>query len=243
MRKIFFVLFLFVSQAWAIAPPSILVYNTTTGHTVYSENQDTVRPMASITKLMTAMVALDYYSLDQKIAVGKKSTITVRQLLTQLLVRSDNNASEVLARAYPNGRGSFLDSMNAKAKFLGLKYTEYHDPSGLLATNLTTASELVKVVAFAGQYAFIKETSTLIGIERVAKVKNKFKKTLAPNTNQTILFEFDNILVSKTGFTSRAGRCLAMLVDSKGEQYAIIILGEPTKQARDQLARILIKQV
>lgn len=242
MREIIFIIITTISSlAYAIAPPSVVVHNITTNNIVVSNNATEVRPMASITKLMTAMVSLDHYQLNHKVKVGKKSTMTVEQLLTNLLVRSDNNAAEILAKHHPQGRKAFLEAMNAKARDLGLKHTEYHDASGLIATNLTTAEELVKVVSKAGMYPFIRNTSTLTEIPRTAKVKNKVRTVKLPNTNRTILFEFDNIVVSKTGFTSRAGRCVAMLVDSKGEQYAIIILGEPTKQARDQLARNLIQ--
>ena len=241
MRRIILIILTALStQALAIEPPSVVVHNISRDESVVSNNANIVRPMASITKLMTAMIALDYYTLDQKIRVGKKATMTVEQLLTNVLVRSDNAASEILARNHPQGRAGFLDAMNGKAQFLGLKNTEYHDASGLISTNLTTAQELIKVVAHAGTYPFIRQTSTLTEITKTQKVKNKTRTVSLPNTNKNILFEFDNILVSKTGTTSKAGKCLAMLVDNKGEQYAIIILGEPSKQARDQVARTLI---
>lgn len=242
MREIILtIIIIFASVAHAGSAPSVVVHNTTTNRNVISDNADAVRPMASITKLMTAMVALDTFKLDQKIVTGKKSSSTVEQLLTNVLVRSDNNASELLAKSHPGGRAEFLKLMNLKAQFLGLKNTEYHDASGLVASNITTANELVQVVIAAGNYPFIRQTSTLTEITRTAKVKNKTKTVSLPNTNKAILFEFDNILVSKTGTTSKAGKCLAMLVDNKGDRYAIIILGEPTKQARDKTARTLIQ--
>lgn len=239
MREIILTIITLFATA-AYSAPSVVVHNTSTNRSVISDNGDQVRPMASITKLMTAMVALDTYTLDQKIKVGKRATMTVEQLLTNVLVRSDNHASELLARAHPHGREEFLRHMNIKAQFLGLKNTEYHDASGLIDNNRTTANELVQVVLAASKYPFISKTSTLTEIHRTSKVKNKTRTISLPNTNKSILFEFDNILVSKTGTTSKAGKCLAMLVDNKGEQYAIIILGEPTKQARDQAARNLI---
>jgi len=227
--------------AKATLPPSILVYNTTANVTVVSTNADVIRPMASITKLMTAMVSLDLYKLNQPVRIGKNSTLTVEQLLTNLLVRSDNTAAEILAQNHSSGRVAFLQAMNDKAKLLGLINTEYHDASGLIATNLTTAHELVTVVSHAGTYPFIKQTSTLTDIPRTLIVKKKPHIISLANTNKTILFEFDNVTLSKTGFTTKAGRCVVMLVDNKGEQYAIIILGEPTKQARDQVAKNLIQ--
>ena len=242
MRGILLTIGILLSNAaWAIEPPSVVVQNISKDQVVVSNNANIIRPMASITKLMTAMVALDHYPLSQKINVSKKSTMTVEQLLTNVLVRSDNAASEILAKNHPQGRAAFLDAMNGKAQFLGLHNTEYHDASGLAPNNLTTANELIKVVAHAGTYQFIRQTSTLTDIVKTQKVKNKTRTVSLPNTNKTILFEFDNILVSKTGTTSKAGKCLAMLVDNKGEQYAIIILGEPSKQARDQMARNLLQ--
>lgn len=223
-----------------IDPPTILLHNINTDQTVVSDNADIVRPMASITKLMTAMVALDHYKLADRIKTGKKTTETVENLMTRLLVRSDNHASEILAQNYPGGRSSFLEAMNLKTKLLGLNNTHFDDPSGLIATNTTTARDLVKMVNAAGSYEFISHTSRQPEVQQITPGKKKPHTVVLPNTNRTILFEFNNILVSKTGFTSRAGRCLALLVDKHGQKYAIIILGEPTKQAREQVARNLL---
>ena len=222
-------------------PPTVLVYNNTQHKNIVTDNADTVRPMASITKLTTAMVALDHYSLTDKIPLNKKSSITVEQAMTKLLVRSDNSMAELLARNYPGGRDKFLEAMNAKARSLNLSITKFNDPSGLDAGNVTTANELANIVTAAGRYPFITKITSQPEVVSTNTVKNRVHTVSLPNTNRTILFEFDNILVSKTGFTNHAGRCVAMLVDNRGEQYAIIILGEPTKQARDQVARNLIQ--
>jgi D-alanyl-D-alanine endopeptidase (penicillin-binding protein 7) len=228
-------------QQIKIPPPTVFVYNNTLNKSVVTDNIDAVRPMASITKLTTAMVALDYYTLTDKILLGKKNSITVEQAMTKLLVRSDNSMAELLARNYPGGRDKFLEAMNAKARSLNLSVTKFNDPSGLDAGNVTTATELAHIVTAAGRYPFITKTTSQPEVASVYTIKNKIRTVSLPNTNRTILFEFDNILVSKTGFTTRAGRCLALLVDNRGEQYAIIILGEPSKQARDQVARNLIQ--
>jgi len=239
-RIILLVLLTMISTVWAKEQPTVLVYNVNTKETILSENADAVRPMASITKLMTAMIALDHYELTAKLPVSKTSSVTVEQLLIRLLVRSDNAASEILARNYPSGRAAFLAAMNARTRQLGLVNTEFSDPSGLLATNITTARELIKIVAASGTYNFIRKISSQPAIYQTAQVKKKTKTITLSNTNSSILFEFNNILISKTGFTNRAGRCLAMLVDRNGQEHVIIILGEPTKQARDQVARNLL---
>jgi D-alanyl-D-alanine endopeptidase (penicillin-binding protein 7) len=224
----------------ALEAHTVLVYNVGTKETVLSENADVIRPMASITKLMTAMIALDRYELSDKLPTSKKSSVTVEQLLIRLLVRSDNGAAEVLAQNYPQGRTAFIRAMNDRSAQLGLADTKFSDPSGILPTNTTTAKELVKLVAAAGNYNFIRRISSQPAIYQTSQVKKKTKTVTFANTNSNILFEFNNILVSKTGFTYKAGRCLAMLVDRNGQEHVIIILGERTKQSRDQLARNLL---
>ena len=240
MRNIILLILLtVVASVQASESHTVLVYNVGTKETVLSENADVIRPMASITKLMTAMIALDRYELSDKLPTGKKSKATVEQLLIKLLVRSDNGAAEVLARNYPQGRTAFIRAMNDRSAQLGLVDTKFSDPSGLMP-NTSTAKELVKLVAAAGNYNFIRRISSQPAIYQTSQVKKKTKTVTLANTNSNILFEFNNILVSKTGFTYKAGRCLAMLVDKNGQEHVIIILGERTKQSRDQLARNLL---
>ena len=240
MRNIILLILLtVVASVQASESHTVLVYNVGTKETVLSENADVIRPMASITKLMTAMIALDRYELSDKLPTGKKSRATVEQLLIKLLVRSDNGAAEVLARNYPQGRTAFIRAMNNRSAQLGLVDTKFSDPSGLMP-NTSTAKELVKLVAAAGNYNFIRRISSQPAIYQTSQVKKKTKTVTLANTNSNILFEFNNILVSKTGFTYKAGRCLAMLVDKNGQEHVIIILGERTKQSRDQLARNLL---
>ena len=221
MRRLIIPLLFLAGSAQASL--SVLVYDVNTKQPIVSENADVVRPMASITKLMTAIVSLETYSLDSKV----NRRITVRELLTGLLVRSDNHAAEMLARHHPEGRTGFLSAMNVKAQQLGLIKTRFNDPSGLISTNTSTANELAVLVETAGQYEFIRYASSQV----------------EHNTNKPILERFRNILVSKTGFTSSAGRCVAMLVDRAGSNHAIIILGEPTRHARDTLAQNLLLTV
>ena len=240
MRNIILLILLtVVASVQASESHTVLVYNVGTKETVLSENADVIRPMASITKLMTAMISLDRYELSDKLPTGKKSRATVEQLLIKLLVRSDNGAAEVLARNYPQGRTAFIRAMNNRSAQLGLVDTKFSDPSGLMP-NTSTAKELVKLVAAAGNYNFIRRISSQPAIYQTSQVKKKTKTVTLANTNSNILFEFNNILVSKTGFTYKAGRCLAMLVDKNGQEHVIIILGERTKQSRDQLARNLL---
>lgn len=222
-----------LSQAASIEH-SVLIYNNTTQQVVMEQNAAKVRPIASITKLMTAMVALDHYQLSDRVTVSKKNTNTVDNLLTNMLVRSDNHIAEILSKEYPGGRAKFMEAMNLKALQLGLYQTRFDDPSGLSAKNVSTAEELAKLVMHAGQYDFIRQTSTMTDLGGKHKL---------PNTNRSILVDYRNVVLSKTGYTNPAGRCLALLVNSHSQQYTIIILGEPNKNMREKLARTLLKQV
>lgn len=232
------------------AQPSHLVYNLNANKAERSENADEVRPMASITKLMTAMVVLEKTSLE---------TADTKVLLEKLLIRSDNSAAEKLARQYPGGRTAFIHRMNSKANELGLTQTRFEDPSGIGSGNVTTANELVEIVRASGRIPAIRNIAsrTEISFPVVIKKKVRDKKTknkkrsnvyqvvrhttvTLPNTNHNIMFEFSEIALSKTGTTSKAGKCLAMLVKKADQEYAVIILGERNKQARDQAARELI---
>lgn len=215
---------------------SVLVYNNTTKRIVIEQNAATQRPIASITKLMTAMVVLDTYQLHEQLPIAKRKTASVETMLTNLLVRSDNHLAEVLSRTYPGGRAKFMEAMNLKTLQLGLYHTYFDDPSGLSAKNVSTAEELARLVTHAGSYEFIRRTSIMQDIPVNSKLK-------LPNTNKAILVDHSNITLSKTGYTNLAGRCLALMVNSSGHQYTIIILGEPNKNMRERLARNLLKQV
>lgn len=228
MSKFFIALIVAVCALTAHAEHSILVYDNTTKTPIIEQNKEAIRPMASITKLMTAIVSLETYNLNDKIKLGRRAYATVEDLLKQLLVRSSNVSAEILAKNHPQGRDKFIERMNQRARELGLIYTKFDDPSGLSAANVTTANELVQIVLAAGSNPAIRQFSTLTQINK------------QPNTNRDILTEFNYIAVSKTGFTTKAGRCLAMLVDKDHQQYVIIILGEPTKLQRDSVAKNLL---
>jgi D-alanyl-D-alanine endopeptidase (penicillin-binding protein 7) len=236
--KIFIIIAAFYSALAQAASMehSVLVYNNTTKQIVVEQNAASVRPIASITKLMTAMIVLDTYQLTNQVQYTKRKSVTVDNLLTNMLVRSDNHVAETFANTYPGGRVKFIEAMNLKAVQLGLHNTHFDDASGLSAKNVSTAAELARLVTHAGTYEFIRQTSTMTDIPIGAKFR-------LPNTNKAILVDYRNITLSKTGYTNPAGRCLALMVNSGGSQYTIIILGEPNKNMRERLARTLLKQV
>ena len=220
--------------------PSVIVYNTAHDRVEYANNIDAVRPIASVTKIMTAMVALDYNKdlqrtlrLDSRVASHlPKQTYNRWQLFQAMLVRSDNAAAETLANDYPGGRAAFIEAMNTQAREWGMKNTRFEDPTGLSANNISTASEIANMMEAASGYWIIQEVTTRKQIAVEAQFKKHIRTINLKNTNSPLLFEFDNIIVSKTGFTSRAGFCLGLVVDQRKQRYIIVVLGAQTKQDR-----------
>lgn len=245
IKYLLLALTIFTSCAWAKSPPkisepSVVVYNTVRDRYEYSHRESITRPIASVTKIMTAMVALDYdkdlqrtLKLDGRVgSVLPKQTYNRWQLLQAMLVRSDNAAAETLANDYPGGRSAFIAAMNAQAQEWGMKNTRFEDPTGLSANNISTATEVVSMMEAASGYWIIQEVTTRKQIAVEAQFKKRIRTVNLKNTNSPLLFEFDNIIVSKTGFTSRAGFCLGLVVDQQRQRYIIVVLGSQTKQDR-----------
>jgi D-alanyl-D-alanine endopeptidase (penicillin-binding protein 7) len=230
------------------AKPSIWVYNQTQDTIVLNQNANTVRPIASITKLMTAMVALDHdptltRSIKLVNRVGSSlpgGQYTRRQLFDAMLVRSDNAAAETLAQDYPGGRAAFVQAMNRRARSLGMTSTRFQDPSGLSQNNIATAGDIGTLVTAAGKYALIRE----ISVQQQVRIESHFKQRIRiialPNTNQPVLFSFDNIQVSKTGFTNPAGWCVALLVERNKQTFAVVVLGSKNHAQRLDTVRNLM---
>lgn len=221
---------------------SVLLYNQTKNSHEYGKQINVTRPIASVTKLMTAMVALEYDSnLKRELKINsnvggtlpRSRSYTRHELFSAMLVRSDNSAAETLARDYPGGRKEFINRMNSLAFELRMPNTTFDDPTGLSANNTSTAIDIATLVSNAAQHTLIRETSTKKQIEIETYFKKKIRKLVLNNTNKPVLFEFNEIVVSKTGFTSRAGYCLALSVEKNGQKYSIVILG-----ARDKFDRI-----
>lgn len=220
MRKFLLVAALFFAGV-ASATPSIMVFDLTEKEIAFAYNSDTVRPIASITKLVTAMVALDTYN---------KSAHTT---ITDMLVTSNNQAAEALAQQYPGGRVQFINAMNKKVRDMGLVDTRFHDPSGLSVFNSSTATELVVVLYKAMSYSLITSATTTKDLKRTPAKKDKKPIVYAHNTNKRLLERYSNIVVGKTGYTSRAGRCLAVLIKSDDSLFAVVALGYTSPQERE----------
>lgn len=236
--KLFFSLLL-VSLT-AFAQPSVLHYDLNSNKYLHNKNINQTRPIASITKLMTAMVVLDSNpDLQEKLSLSKKvkSSLPRQQytrisLLNAMLVKSDNGAAETLAENYPGGRSVFIGEMNRHAFSYGMISTHFDDPTGLSSSNQSTAIDVATMVNKAGSYKLIRAISVQKQVIIDAKFKKKIRKIVLPNTNTHILVEFDSVVVSKTGFTNPAGYCVALMVEEKGSRTIIVVLGANNKYDR-----------
>lgn len=214
-----------------------LVMDQREGVILYSKGKQEPRPIASISKLMTAMVVLDAkQDLDEKIRItradrdrlrGSRSRLpygtelTRRDLLKITLAASDNRASKALARTYPGGRKAFINMLNARAKQLGMTETQFRDASGLRSENVSTPYDLARLVAAAYRYPLIREFSTL-GKGHVTNLRNK-RRIEFFNTNRLVRRSKWDIGLSKTGYIADAGHCLVMQTDI-GDRPVIIVL-------------------
>ena len=245
MIKIFLIFLLSASSVMAKDNSSYWIYNLDTSQVIGGASTSQQRPIASITKLMTALLIVESkLPLDTEIKyhgwIWQKKNVSRRELLESLLIRSDNAAAESLAISWAGGRKEFIDQMNRRASTLRMSQTQFDDPSGLSAKNISTAEDVAKLISAASKHEIIKKLSVSKYVSIEKNIKQKINKIEIPNTNQGLLFEFDNIVLSKTGFTRKAGWCLALMVEKSNQQYIIVILGEPSPQSRADKARHLI---
>ena len=220
-----------------------IVYNPETGKVLWEENSQSMRSIASITKVMTASVFLEGDpDLSQQVVVERADVrnastthlkagykVTVDDLLHLLLIASDNAAARVLARVSPFGSEGFINRMNAKAAELGLEKTTYADPSGLFAANVSSAYDLARLIAYVStddRIASIMRTpyfSFLVG-RRTVQVHS---------TNQLVMNGDVDVEAGKTGFIRSAGYCLATLLRlPEGSPVAVVILGAKSNAGR-----------
>jgi D-alanyl-D-alanine endopeptidase (penicillin-binding protein 7) len=216
---------------------SVLVTDSA-GNIIYGKDISTVRSIASITKLMTAMVTLDAkLDLDEKVTITKDdrdlvrltgsrleygASLTRRELLQLALMSSENRAATALGRSYPGGMEAFIEQMNRKAKSLGMADSRFADPAGLLAANVSTASDLGKMVAAAGSYPIIAEATTTLK-QQVRPYASRGPLNYG-NTNRLLKNKSWDIALSKTGYINEAGRCLVMQATIEGEDVSIVLL-------------------
>ncbi len=217
---------------------SAVVFDPATGHVLYAKNADHVAPIASITKIMTAMVVLDAkLDLEEPIEITGDDIDQVKNtssrlplgthfrrddLLRLALMASDNRAASALGRNFPGGLDAFVAAMNAKARALGLTQTHYVDSSGLAPGNVSTPQDLAKLVAAASTYELIKEYSTTPAAN--VMLPDSKRKLSFVNTNALVRASDWNIGLSKTGYISESGKCLVMQAMIANQPIVIVLL-------------------
>ena len=228
----------------ALRSSSALVQDAETGEVVYGKNAEVVVPIASITKLMTAMVVLDGgLDLDEKITLSREDAVQMKgsrsrlrtglsltrgELLLLALMSSENRAAAALGQSYPGGLEAFVDAMNAKAAVLDMTESRFVEPTGLSPANVSTASDLAKMVRAAHDYPLIREYST----KSRATVKASGRPLQYGNTNGLVRSSYWEIGLSKTGYISEAGRCLVMQVRLADKDLIVVLLDSWGKQSR-----------
>jgi serine-type D-Ala-D-Ala endopeptidase (penicillin-binding protein 7) len=215
-----------------------LVFDQTTGRQLYAKNADTITPIASITKLMTAMVVLDAkLALDEVLTIDSMDIDTIKgtrsrlpvgaafhreDLMRLALMASDNRAAAALGRNYPGGTEAFVEAMNAKTKLLGLFSTHFVDPSGLAPGNVSSPQDLAGLVSEASRYDRIREYSTMHALN--ITLPNARRPIGFNNTNALVKNAGWNIGLSKTGYISESGKCLVMQAMIANQPVVIVLL-------------------
>eukprot|EP01133_Synstelium_polycarpum_P019081 gene19081-22848_t len=247
LKKMFAAVLMTLSTA-AIAVPfgsqSILVVEDGTGKVLLEKNSNVVVPIASLTKLMTAMVVLDSKAnMQEEISIDREdvdtlkhstsrvpvgATLSRHDVLQLALMSSDNRAAASLARTYPGGPTAFAVAVNAKIKALGMRQTVIEEPTGLSPNNQSTAADLVKMAVAASRYPEISRITT----DSKDVIQIKGRDVEYHNTNRLVGAKGWDIGLSKTGYTNEAGRCLIMRIKSAGKFATMILLNARANSVR-----------
>jgi serine-type D-Ala-D-Ala endopeptidase (penicillin-binding protein 7) len=229
----------------AVKSSAVLVIDQTEGRQLFGKNVAAVQPIASITKLMTAMVVLDAkLDLNEPIEVNEHDvdvlkhtrsrlavgmTLTRDDLLKLALMASENRAASALGRSYPGGLSAFVAAMNQKAVDMGMQHTRFVDSSGLSSENVSTAEDLAKMVTAAYGYPLIQQYTTLTE-HAVRSARGRLMRF--GNTNGLVKSGDWHIAVSKTGYIQEAGRCLVMQAQIAAKPMIIVLLDSWGKHTR-----------
>ena len=221
-----------------------LVQDAQSGETLIAKNQSAVLPIASITKLMTAIVILEAgLNLEQRVAVSDEdydfvkgtrsrlrpgTVLTRNELLLLALMSSENRAAASLARTYPGGTEAFVAAMNAKSAALGMTDSRFVDPTGLSPSNVSSARDLARLVAAAHEYPLIRQYSTT----ESATVQSLGRPLAYRNTNGLVRNAHWDIGLQKTGYINEAGRCLVMRVKLASREVIVVLLDSWGKFSR-----------
>jgi D-alanyl-D-alanine endopeptidase (penicillin-binding protein 7) len=229
-----------------LASANVLVLDAAADRQIYAKAADEVTPIASVTKLMTAMVVLDAQQpMDELLDVDMAdydflknsssrlrmgTTLSRREMLRLALMSSENRAASSLARHFPGGTKAFVTAMNFKAASLGLKNTHYEDPTGLSPENVSTANDLARLVQAAADYPLIREFTTTASHDVELEPTGR---TLAfRNSNALVKDQEWDITLQKTGYIREAGKCVVMLVNVASKPFVIVLLDSLGKYTR-----------
>lgn len=223
---------------------SAVVYDVGSGQVLLEKNPDDVAPLASLTKVMTAMVALDQDPLldealtvagadidllkhsSSRIPVG--TTLARREMLRLALMSSENRSASALSRAIAGGQPAFVEKMNEKANVLGMLHTHFVDPTGLSPHNVSTASDLVKMAGSAAHYRLIAEFTTLSR----HRVDVGARRLVYRNTTPLVGQPGWDIQLAKTGFINEAGYCIVLEANIRNGPVIIALMGAATYRMR-----------
>ena len=221
-----------------------LVFDESTQEALLAKNDTAQLPIASITKLMTAMVVLDSKpDMQETLRITEQDVDTLRhsssrlavgselprsEMLKLALMSSENRAASSLARSYPGGLPAFVAAMNRKAEALGMSHTHFVDSTGLNSSNMSTAQDLVKMVSAAYRYEKIRDATTTTEHDVYTAGRNLAYN----NTNALVKSQEWDIGLSKTGFIKEAGRCLVMQARIAARPVIIVLLDSVGKYSR-----------
>ena len=248
------------AEAPAVRPPppnipsprvraeAAIIFDPLTGNAVWELNAREPRPIASITKVMTAMLFLDQEpDLSRDVVISRRDVrsasttylrrgerVSLRDLLHLALVASDNVAARVLARSSPWGTKRFISRMNAMAAELGLEQTRFTDPSGLHEGNVSSAHDVSRLIAAAGQQPRIAQIIS----KRSYRVRTSRQNRMIRNTNR-LLETRPDVVGGKTGFINEAGYCLATLIKVGDRAVSVVVLGARSNAGRFRETRRL----
>ena len=223
---------------------SALVMDINTGKTLYQKNPAQVRPIASLTKLMTALVVLDArQNLNQTLTIDQNdrdnikhtysrvrfgTKVSRRDALHLALMSSENRMASALARHYPGGRSAFIRAMNNKARQLGMRNSRFYDSTGLSTRNVSTARDLAKLIAAAYRQPLIRQFTQ--DTNKEMRFSTPAYSLMFNNTNPLVKNPDWDVRLSKTGYTDEAGRCLLMRAKPDRQELAIVLLNSVGKR-------------
>lgn len=253
----------FDQLALSTSSSAVVVYDLQTGQSIYSKNVDATRSIASISKIMTAMVILDS-DLDMREEIvlipsdlvgAKKASTNLRagdrmtrsEFTLLMLMKSENPAAKALARTYPGGYDAFINAMNQKAMELGMYQTKFSDSSGLNPRNVSSANDLVKMMQAVNsdpRYHSIRNFSTAPSYDfYITNFESGDRTYKANNTNRLVRAGNHPIGVQKTGYIREAGYCVVMETNVNNRPAIIVLLGGSTSNVRWNDAENILTQL